>query len=128
MTRNFWFWAPAVLLLIFACSGPEARPIHAVTFDGASCAVDGPVTVPAGDRSFVVTNLSEWESIPLYVVRLTDEHSFQDLADLQAERGGAPAYFSTPGWGMIRQIVLAKQIPAVRKFLVVRRLYAVHQL
>lgn len=113
-------WAILITLLLVGCGAPAATPtlipptatptpipptatptlgplpgsVFEVTFDGNECTVSGPTELPTGDHSFVWKDLSE-ENIDLWVARLLDDKTFQDLLDLQSEPG---EYYPQPSW------------------------------
>ena len=70
-----------------------------VTYDGQGCTVSAP-ELPIGDYSFVLTNESQRESTPLYVVQLVDGHTYQELVDMQAAIGGPPTFMPMPEWAV----------------------------
>lgn len=76
-----------------------------VTFHGESCDVDAPDILPVGKYSFTLNNLSESTSLNLYVAKITDGHSYQDLLDFQNSPG---EYFPKPDW-----LIYAKKIGSV---------------
>ena len=66
-----------------AVGDPEA---YEVTFDGVGCTYSGPTELPAGDHSFVFRDLSDQKQ-QLWSGRILDDHTYQDLLDLQNEPG-----------------------------------------
>jgi hypothetical protein len=89
---------------VTASAGTEAPPaadtseIIEITFGGSECTAAGPSEVPAGNRVFLVTNVSDLGPGVLFVRRLVDGHTFQDALDLQGEFGGPGAYFPRQMW------------------------------
>ena len=91
-------WAILIMLLLVGCGAPAAAPtsepspepvvveVGDVIFDGTECTVSGSTELPPGRYSFVLKDLSE-EDVHLFVSRLTDGKTFQDLLDLQSEPG-----------------------------------------
>jgi hypothetical protein len=90
-------WAILITLLLVGCGAPAATPtsepspepvveVGDVIFDGTECTVSGSTELPPGRYSFVLKDLSE-EDVHLFVSRLTDGKTFQDLLDLQSEPG-----------------------------------------
>ena len=90
-------WAILITLLLVGCGAPAATPtsepspepvveVGDVIFDGTGCTVSGSTELPPGRYSFVLKNLSE-QSTGIFVSRLTDGKTFQDLLDLQSEPG-----------------------------------------
>ncbi len=82
-----------------------AEPVDApgfvdVMFDGQGCSVEDVSELPAGDHSFVLTNEVGTESIPVYVVKLIDGHTYQDLVDIQTSLGGPPTFMPMPEWAV----------------------------
>ena len=116
-------WAILITFLLVGCGAPAATPIPPtaipspipptatptptsepvpgsvpeeieVTFDGNECTVSGPTELPMGDHSFVLNDLSEMNA-ELWVLRLLDGKTFQDLLD---ERGEPGMWWPQPGW------------------------------
>ena len=83
----------ALLIVVSACSG-EAGPIE-VEFAGSECVAELPGSASAGNQTFVLTNRSDRRSLPVYVVRLSDGHSYEEFAARQRAEG---AYFVLPDW------------------------------
>lgn len=86
-------WAVLITLLLAGCGAPAATPTPVpptpaivVTFDGKECTVSGPAELPTGEYLIAYKNRSG-QALPLYVERLRDGHTFQDLLDLQSEPG-----------------------------------------
>jgi hypothetical protein len=90
-------WAILIPLLLVGCGAPAATPtsepspepvveVGDVIFDGTECTVSGSTELPPGRYSFVLKDQSELE-VNLFVSRLTDGKTFQDLLDLQSEPG-----------------------------------------
>ena len=79
--------------LVSACGGDTA--IAALEFDGSECTANLPASVAAGTHSFVLTNTSDLSSVPVYVVELSDDYSYGELAALQSSPG---EYFPLPEW------------------------------
>ena len=93
--------ALGVTLIVLAGCGPSPTPTPTatptpivVTFDGNECTVSGPTELPTGEHSFLVKDLSG-QRLLLYVSRLVDGKTFQDMLDLQSEPG---EYYSKPSW------------------------------
>lgn len=74
-----------------------------VTFNGNGCAVSGLTDLPPGDHSFLFKDMTEEEMV-LYVYRIVDGHTFQDMVDAQSEPGDLTPY---PDW--VRQQPLVDQ-------------------
>jgi hypothetical protein len=100
-------WAILMTLLLVGCGAPVATPTPAsepspepvvevgdVIFDGTGCTVSGSTELTPGRYSFVLRNLTEGD-VTLFVRRLTDGKTFQDLLDLQSEPG---EYIPRPDW------------------------------
>ena len=98
-------WSILIMLLLVGCGAPAATPasepspepvveVGDVIFDGTECTVSGSTELSPGRYSFVLRDLSE-EDVHLFVDRLTDGKTFQDLLDLQSEPG---EYFTAPDW------------------------------
>ena len=51
-----------------------------------------------GPLSLVLTNDSELTTVPVYVIKLTEGHTYADLEELQDAAGGGSAYFARPEW------------------------------
>ena len=83
---------------------PTPMPI-VVTFDGNECTVSGPTELPTGEHSFLLKDLSG-QGQYLYVSRLLDGKTFQDVLDLQSEPG---VYYPKPSW-----VVYAPRRPTER--------------
>ncbi len=89
---------------VVAVTEPQVAPIgdlHEVTFDGEACTLSGPTVVPAGERSFVLRDVSDEQPAGLQIIvrELVDGHTFQELVDNQNEYGRGPGtYFGRPGW------------------------------
>lgn len=92
-------WAILIMLVLVGCGAPAAAPTPIpatatlplipeieVTFDGNECTVSGPTELPMGNHSVVLKDLSE-QKASLYVSRLVDGKTFQDLLDEQGEPG-----------------------------------------
>jgi len=65
-----------------------------VTFDGNECTVSGQTESPIGEHSFILNDLSEMNS-ELWVLRLRNGKTFQDLLDEQGEPG---VWWAKPSW------------------------------
>ena len=98
-------WAILITLLLVGCGAPAATPtsgplpesiaeVGEVIFDGTECTVLGPTELPTGKYSFVLKDLSKI-NVNLYVSRLTDGKTYQDLLDGQSEPG---EYYPKPDW------------------------------
>ncbi len=89
---------------MFGCSSGEQSPspsedhLIEVEFDGTRCAVAGPATAPAGDYTFVYTNLSNREDVQLGVRNYVDGHTHEDLVAAQRAAGGEGVDFPRPAW------------------------------
>ena len=89
------------LLLITACTTTQPSPTEApedvvievgeVIFDGTECTVTGETKLPPGKYSYVLQDESE-DDVNLFVGRLTEGMTFQDLLDLQDEPEGRVAF------------------------------------
>lgn len=77
--------------------GTASEPIE-VSFDGNECTVAGASEMPAGDRSFVLTDMSDLDGVTVFARKLVDGHSFQDALDIEAASGGPGAYWPRPSW------------------------------
>lgn len=51
-----------------------------------------------GPLSLVLTNETAMSSVPVYVIKLNDGHTYADLEALQDAAGGGSAYFARPEW------------------------------
>ena len=75
-----------------------------VVFDGEACTVTGPRSVPPGEYVFVFTDDSDLATdstpVELWVREYLDEHTHQELIDIQEqEYGGAGAFIEQrPPW------------------------------
>jgi len=111
-------WVILITLLLAGCYAPVAEPTPipptltpnptptsepspesvpegiVVTFDGNVCTVSGPTELPAGDQPFVLNDLSEM-NVDLWVSRLNDGKTLQDLLDEQSEPG---VWWPKPSW------------------------------
>jgi hypothetical protein len=72
-----------------------ATEVIEVTFYGESCDVSAPEVLPVGEYSFVLKDLDGKTSAELYVARLTDGHTYQDLLEPQDSPGD---YYPKPNW------------------------------
>ena len=81
------------VLVVGACGG-EGRTTG-IEFGGLECVADLPASTATGHHTFVLANTSELRSLPVYAVRLTDGHTYDDFAALQPAPG---AYFVLPDW------------------------------
>jgi hypothetical protein len=86
-------WVVLIALLFAGCGAPAATPTpvpqtptFVVTFDGKECTVSGPAELLTGEYLIAYKNRSR-RAIGLWVERLRDDHTFQDLLDLQSEPG-----------------------------------------
>ncbi len=57
-----------------------------------------PSTVPAGDYTFVYTNLSDRADVHFHVRNLVDGHSYDELVADQQAAGGEGVDFPRPPW------------------------------
>jgi hypothetical protein len=57
-----------------------------ITFDGSNCHAAVPAEVPAGEYLFQLNNQSD-RNVDVAVTHLIDDHTYQDLLDLQSEPG-----------------------------------------
>lgn len=69
-----------------------------VLFDGENCSSTGPTELTAGEHSMVITNTTDDATVAMYVRRLVDGHTYQDLLDVQAAIGGPGTYHPKPAW------------------------------
>ncbi len=89
-----------LLLLVTACGTSDRAVEQAVTegievtFYGDSCDVSAPEILPVGEYSFILKNLGK-TSATLYVSRITEGHTYQDLLDPQESPGD---YYPKPDW------------------------------
>ena len=83
----------AAVLALGACGG-DSGTID-LAFSGSACAGDLPESVAPGSHEFVLENPTDATSLPVYVVRLTDGRSYEELAALQPAAGD---YFVLPDW------------------------------
>jgi hypothetical protein len=109
-------WAILIMLLLVGCGAPIATstPIPPtdiptptsvflpetdarieVTFHGESCDVTSPEVLPVGKYVFVLKDLDRTTSATLYISRLTDGHTYQDLLEPQDAPGD---YYPKPDW------------------------------
>ena len=51
-----------------------------------------------GPLSLVLTNDSELTPVPVYVIKLTEGHTYSDLEAIQEAAGGGSTYFARPEW------------------------------
>jgi hypothetical protein len=79
-------------LLLVACSAastptPLPEQPFVVTMDGKTCTYTGPIELPTGEYEFVVKNSTDlsWE---IFIVRLINDHTYQELLGKQSEPGG----------------------------------------
>jgi hypothetical protein len=80
----------AGILIVLTLVGCGADLIE-VTFDGSSCTVTGPTSLPAGENQLVLKNLSDL-TFGFWVSKILGDLTFQDLLDEQGEPG---RYFSS---------------------------------
>ncbi len=73
---------------------PEPPPLFTVTFDGEECSCTTPETLPPGKYSFLFIDETD-SGIELWLSRLEEGHTFQDLLDGQSEPG---EYYPQPYW------------------------------
>ena len=84
------------LLLVTACATTQPVPtetpedvvieVGEVIFDGTECTVTGETKLPPGKYSYVLQDESEYE-VQMYIGRLLDGKTTQDMLDLQGEPG-----------------------------------------
>ena len=89
--NGLWFCAP--LLVTEASSTPVE--IIEVSFDGSVCTTTGPAVASAGVHPFVLTDLTGEGLADVRTMAIADDHSYQDLHDLQSEEG---EYVTLPPW------------------------------
>jgi hypothetical protein len=101
-----------ILFVAIAACGPSSKTSHPVLdadavaqavaegievkFYGESCDVAAPEVLPIGEYVFVFNDLEGKQSADLYIGRLTDGHTFQDLLDPQGDEPGK--YYHKPEW------------------------------
>jgi hypothetical protein len=66
-----------------------------VSFDGEVCTTVGSGVVPTGVQSFVLEDLSGLGLADVRTMAIVDDHTYQDLLDLQSEPG---EYVALPQW------------------------------
>ena len=71
-----------------------------VTYDGEGCTSDVREAVPAGVHDFVFANTSDQIMVELYVRRLEEGHTYEEVVELQSVAGGPGAYFARPSWSL----------------------------
>ena len=54
--------------------------------------------VAMGPVSLVFTNESPYSPVPVYVIKLTEGHTYEDLEGVQEAAGGGSTYFARPEW------------------------------
>lgn len=89
-------WAILLTLMLVGCGASAATPTQEieVTFNGNECTVSGPSEIPIGERPIILNDLSDM-NMRLFVSRLIDGKTFQDLLDLQSEPG---ELYPAPSW------------------------------
>jgi len=66
-----------------------------VTFQGDACEIDGPDVLLVGEYHFILNDISQISNADLFVSKLTDGHTYQDLIDPQTTPG---EYYPKPYW------------------------------
>ena len=54
--------------------------------------------VVSGPVSLVLTNESPYTPVPVYVIKLVEGHTYEDLEGVQEAAGGGSTYFARPEW------------------------------
>ena len=88
-------WKIMITLLV-GCGVAADLPVPEieVIFEGNGCTASGPTRLPTGDHSFAYKNLSE-DNIDLWVGRILDGKTYQDMLNLQSEPG---EFIPQPSW------------------------------
>ncbi|MFW2383012.1 MAG: hypothetical protein ACN4GZ_14760, partial [Acidimicrobiales bacterium] len=89
--NGLWFCAP--LLVTDPSSSPPE--IIEVRFDGSTCTATAPSVLPSGVRSFVLEDRTGEGLADVRTMAIADDHTYQDLLDLQDEEG---EYVALPPW------------------------------
>lgn len=89
-------WSILAALLLVGCGRPSNEQLT-ITFDEEKCTASGPSELHSGTNQFIVKNLTE-DNYSLWVFRLRDGHTYQEVFDSYQGNEVAPTGVDIPDW------------------------------